>query len=71
MFATLYLGSVSVQVVATALYALLRRSVDSEKFGDIIFSQSISGAITGLITTAVFAWLTLYLARKRLRPCRP
>jgi hypothetical protein len=47
--------------------ALLIKSVGHQKFEEIIFSQSISSAITKFITVAVSTWLILFLARKRLR----
>jgi hypothetical protein len=59
--------SLSITPISWATQYLLVTSLGREKISGIYFSQSISGAIILLITTAALTWLTLFLARKRLR----
>ena len=64
----LYLLPLSIFLIGWGTQALLFKSFGPEKLGEFAFSFSVSSAITSLITPAVLVGLTLFLARKRLRP---
>ncbi len=66
-FGLFYLLSLTNSLVNGGAQSLLVRLLGREKIDVIYISQSISFAITSLITSAVFIGLTLILARKRLR----
>jgi hypothetical protein len=67
-FGAFYLLAFSFSLAQWGMQSLLFTSLDRERIGEIAVSQSFSSAFTLLITTAIFIWLTLFLARKRLRP---
>jgi hypothetical protein len=66
-FAALYLLSLCITLIGWGTQSLVVTSVGRETMGAFYFSQSVSSAISLLITTAVLVGLTLFLARKRLR----
>lgn len=66
-FGALYLLSLSITLISWGTQSLLVTSVGRENIGAFYVSQSVSSAITFLITPAVLVGLTLFLARKRLR----
>jgi hypothetical protein len=66
-FGALYLLSLSITLIGWGTQSLVVTSVGRETMGAFYYSQGVSSAISLLITTAVFTWLTLFLARKRLR----
>jgi hypothetical protein len=66
-FGALYLLSLSITLIRWGTQSLLVTSVGKENIGDFYYSQSISSAITFLITPAVLVGITLFLARKRFR----
>jgi len=66
-FGVLCLISIMPWLMNAGFYALLATSVDSKALSEIASSQVYSGGVSRLITTTAFVWLTLLLARKRLK----
>ena len=65
-FSILYVLSLLIQMAQGGASALLFKYLGRERASELLISQSCSGLLTHLVTIAVFTWLTLFLARKRL-----
>jgi hypothetical protein len=66
-FCVLFVLSIATGIANGGINALLINHFGRERIMDFVVSQGYSSAFIQLITSAVFTWLLLFLARKRLR----
>lgn len=68
LFGSLYLLSLSVPLLNGGMQVLMANTLGQEKMAQFYSSLSVSIIFMSLIIPAAITWLTLCLARKRLRP---